>query len=589
LTTGYGVNQIFFKGTPGTGAGQTIAIVDAYYDKNVTNDLATFDAQYGLAAPPNFNIYAESGVTQNNGGWALETALDVEWAHAVAPSANILLVEGQPTLTGPSNLLSAVTYATQQTGVSVVSMSWGTNEFAGENAYDGTFTTPSGHGGITFVASSGDSGVTQYPSASPNVLSVGGTTLHLNSSSGWSSETAWSGSGGGYSPYEPGQSWQTAALQASGLNTTARTSPDISWDANPGTGVAVYSSVIYGGHSGWFQVGGTSVGAPSWSALVAITDQGLALGKVGSLANTQTGLYSLASSNFHDITSGGNGHSNAGKGYDLVTGIGSPQANLLVPALVALNTPPPHVVGPMATHPKAPAGDPPSAPAVGSSATTIDTSQSGTGLNSSTSATPTVTPIAALTPNLTSNNSVVIVTPVIVVAPPPPLLFHLAPSAAPIVAQVVNSPIASAEELPTSLTHFGQGPELSTIKQFSTGPRDSTLPGPPVDLVEPFQPGGQGAREEAPIVPEGPPCGWLLPGLDAVIERYTGGSLRASRRRATRGMDTSDDTDAACAALFGAAVVVTCGYRLAIGDKDPFRRRWLSKPAAAGRRGRGCL
>jgi subtilase family serine protease len=92
VATAYGVNQIAFGSITGNGAGQTIAIIDAYFDRNITSDLAQFDSQFGLAAPPEFTQYAESGLYANNSGWALETALDVEWAHAIAPGANIVLV-----------------------------------------------------------------------------------------------------------------------------------------------------------------------------------------------------------------------------------------------------------------------------------------------------------------------------------------------------------------------------------------------------------------------------------------------------------------------------------------------------------------
>ena len=138
-------------------------------------------------------------------------------------------------------------------------MSWGASEFSGESSLDSVFTTPSGHNGITFVASAGDSATVEYPSASPNVLSVGGTTLNVTSNGTYVSETAWSDSGGGLSAFEPGQSFQTAALAASGLPTTARATPDVAFDANPSTGVSVFDSV---GGLGWVQVGGTSVGRP---------------------------------------------------------------------------------------------------------------------------------------------------------------------------------------------------------------------------------------------------------------------------------------------------------------------------------------
>ncbi len=171
------------------------------------------------------------------------------------------------------DLLTAVNYARQQAGVSVVSMSWGGSEFNGETAYDSYFTTPAGHAPVTFVASSGDSGGDgEWPAVSPNVLSVGGTALSMNSSSVRTSETAWSGSSGGVSAYESEPAYQTG-VQSTGRRTT----PDVAYDANPNTGVAIYDSVSYAGQSGWFTVGGTSAGSPQWAALMAIANQGRAL------------------------------------------------------------------------------------------------------------------------------------------------------------------------------------------------------------------------------------------------------------------------------------------------------------------------
>lgn len=347
IQNAYGVNQITFSGGTivGNGAGQTIAVVDAYSDPNITSDLAEFDSEFGLSAPPSFTV-DNLGATTTDPGWALETALDVEWAHAVAPGASIVLVEA------PSDsvaaLFSAANYARLQPGVSVVSMSWGTPEFGGESGYDSIFTTPAGHTGETFVAGSGDSGAwdgPMYPAISPNVLAVGGTTLTLAANNTYGSETGWSDSTGGFSgfdsdwqTYEPEPTYQTATLQAAGLSYGVRTNPDVSFNADPNTGVAVYDSIPYSGQSGWFQVGGTSAAAPAWAALVAIADQGLATAGQPTLSNTQvqTDLYSLPSSDFHSITTGFNGY-DATSGYNLVTGLGTPIANLMIDGILAAN------------------------------------------------------------------------------------------------------------------------------------------------------------------------------------------------------------------------------------------------------------
>ncbi len=157
----YGFDKITFNnGTVvGDGSGTTIAIVDAYDDPRIANDLHQFDLKFGLADPV-FTKVGQTGSTTAlpaaNAGWISEIALDVEWAHAIAPGANILLVEANSASFG--DLLTAVDYARHASGVVAVSMSWGGSEFSSESMYDSHFTTPSGHGGVTFVASSGDTG-----------------------------------------------------------------------------------------------------------------------------------------------------------------------------------------------------------------------------------------------------------------------------------------------------------------------------------------------------------------------------------------------------------------------------------------------
>jgi subtilase family serine protease len=337
----YGFNQITFTGSAGAvagdGRGQTIAIVDAYNDPYIVNDVNTFDQRYSVngnqtlyqqygAASSFLSVVAQQG-TRNNGSWAGEIALDVEWAHAIAPGARILLVEARSS--SFTDLLAAVNYARSQPNVSTVSMSWGSNEFSGETSatYQSYFTTPAGHTGVTFVAASGDSGAPAiWPSVSTNVLAVGGTRLTVSGSGAYVSETAWGDSGGGPSRYFSKPSYQTA------YTGTKRGSPDVAYDADPNTGFSVYNT--YDG--GWEQIGGTSAGAPQWAALVAIADQGRALAGLGSLNGaTQTlpAIYALSSADFHDITNGNNGYA-ATAGYDLATGRGSPRANLVVRDLV---------------------------------------------------------------------------------------------------------------------------------------------------------------------------------------------------------------------------------------------------------------
>ena len=167
--------------SPGDGAGETIALIEAYHDPYITSDLQTFDQAYGLPNPT-LTVDDLAGA-QTNEGWALEESLDVEWAHAIAPAANILVVEANSqTLNG---LITAVNVARNTPGVVAISMSWGFNEFHGEAAYNSTFTTPPGHTGITFLAASGDSGQArgpEWPSSAPTVVAVGGTTLFIDNS-----------------------------------------------------------------------------------------------------------------------------------------------------------------------------------------------------------------------------------------------------------------------------------------------------------------------------------------------------------------------------------------------------------------------
>ncbi len=292
------------------GAGKTIAIVDAYNDPTAEADLAVFDSQYGLPACTKtngcFNQVNQTGGTalpKTNAGWALEISLDVQWAHAIAPGAKILLVEA--TSNSFTDLLAAEDYAGAHAGY--VSNSWGGAEFSGENAYDSHFAVP----GVSYFVSSGDAGTpAEYPSASPNVISVGGTTLHFSGGT-VSSETGWSGSGGGCSAYEIQPSGQAGYGIGQVACGNKRGTPDISLDADPNSGVSVYDSTRTQGRSGWFQVGGTSASSPMIAARSAVA---------GVVVNSS---YVYGSSiTYRDITSGNNGLS-CRPGYDLVTGRGS--------------------------------------------------------------------------------------------------------------------------------------------------------------------------------------------------------------------------------------------------------------------------
>jgi subtilase family serine protease len=188
----------------------------------------------------------------------------VEWAHALAPDANILVVEA--TSDDSDDLLNAVDYAVNS-GANVVSMSWGSSENNMQTRYDSHFSTKNG---TVFVAAAGDDGAAaEWPASSTKVISVGGTTLNLDTNGNIQSETAWSGSGGGYSRVESEPSWQNKF----GVNTNSRATPDVAFDADTNTGASVYCSIEYKGASGWYKVGGTSLGAPSWAAIISDLNQ----------------------------------------------------------------------------------------------------------------------------------------------------------------------------------------------------------------------------------------------------------------------------------------------------------------------------
>jgi hypothetical protein len=362
VRTAYGFDGIAFGTVASDGTGQVIAIVNAYDNPRLvdssaadfgSSDLARFDRQYGLPDPPSFLKVNQSGGPTGlpgtdpagagtPGNWEVEEALDVEWAHALAPGAGIILVEC--TTTNGDDLYQGAMTAAALPGVSVVSMSWGAAEYSGEAQYDRDFTTPNGHQGVTFVAAAGDAGSPGlYPAYSPSVLAVGGTALTLQRGSSYRSETAWSGSGGGTSTGETEPAYQ-AGVQDLGT----RTIPDVAFDGDPATGVSVYDSYDdIRGNGPWQALGGTSLAAPAWGAILAVADQGrLARGATTLDGPSQAlpALYALPSGDFHDITSGSNGGFAAGPGYDEVTGLGTPRAGLVTADLAAYGVGPRLVV-----------------------------------------------------------------------------------------------------------------------------------------------------------------------------------------------------------------------------------------------------
>jgi hypothetical protein len=340
VRTAYGLDSLGL-----TGAGQTIAIVDAFDDPTVRRDLVTFSQQWGLPdiTADNFQVYYATKQRPNfAAGWATEISLDVQWAHVIAPDAKIVLVEARSN--AELDLQQAYDRAAElvePTG-GVVSMSLGRPEIFSDPLIDLRFHNAN-TGDVTFVAATGDNGaMAGFPADSPFVTAVGGTILTLDATGNLlQPEEGWPGSGGGISSFFPQPPFQAGISVAGGVLGNRRAVPDVAFLA--GTPVAVFnSSADVSGFSGWRGVSGTSLASPMFAALTALVNQRRAqLGKgvIGDQMNNA--LYAAArddyAANFNDITSGTNGFS-AAKGYDLVTGLGTPKP-ALVEALAQYDTP----------------------------------------------------------------------------------------------------------------------------------------------------------------------------------------------------------------------------------------------------------
>src|SRR5215470_9840565 len=299
------------------GGAKAIAIVDAYDYPTAFSDLQIFSAQFGLPAPTTVNfqvVYATGTAPKADSGWGLEAALDIQWAHAMAPGAKIYLVEAASN--SFADLLSAVNVASNlvaKAGGGEVSMSWGGSEFSFEKFYDGYFTKP----GVVYFAAAGDSAGTIWPSTSPNVVSAGGTTNSRDASGNLQAQLAWSSTGGGPSRYESRPSYQSAISQLVG---NKRGTPDVAADADPNTGVWVYN-VPY--CDGWCIVGGTSAAAPVWAGIVNAAGR-FATSSQAELSTIYGNLGKAA--DFTDIAQGSCGpHQGylAAIGWDFCTGGGS--------------------------------------------------------------------------------------------------------------------------------------------------------------------------------------------------------------------------------------------------------------------------
>ncbi len=368
----YGITPLYNKGYQGQG--QTVVIIDSYGSPTLEQDLAVFDKQYGLP-DVKLRVLAPLGTVPFNpgdkemSGWQGETTLDVEMVHAVAPEASIVVltspVDETEGVAGLPEFLKLEQYAVTNHLGTVVSQSWAASEVSLNDAagqaeiakWDTFFQQAAAQDHMTFFGSSGDNGATDYVDASlsrysstpttsfpgdnPWVTSVGGTTLTADSGS--YQETVWNSqggaSGGGFSRF-----YSTPAFQQ-GLPASAQSAlsgrrgvPDVSAAADPSTGLAIYIA------GQWTLAGGTSAGSPFWAGLMAIANQvaGRPLGYINPA------LYKIAnsadySSAFRDVTSGDNSFSGsgvnvqgyqAGPGWDATTGLGSPNAEKLIPLLI---------------------------------------------------------------------------------------------------------------------------------------------------------------------------------------------------------------------------------------------------------------
>jgi subtilase family serine protease len=294
-----------------SGAGRTVAIVDAQDDPTAAADLATYRSTYGLPACTSSNG-CFSKVDQNGGsdypavdaGWATEISLDLDMVSSACPDCNILLVEADSA--SFADLGAAVNYAASA-GATAISNSYGGSDSSASSDYD--------HPGIAITASTGDGGYeVESPASFDTVVAVGGTSLS-QTGSGWS-ESAWSGAGSGCSTINAKPSWQSAATQCSG-----KANADVSAVADPATGVAVYDSTPYEGQSGWQVYGGTSASSPIIASVYAM----------GGVNSDYAAEYTWQNpSGLNDVTSGSNGSCSpavwctSGAGWDGPTGLGTP-------------------------------------------------------------------------------------------------------------------------------------------------------------------------------------------------------------------------------------------------------------------------
>jgi subtilase family serine protease len=357
------------------GAGQTIYVVDAYHYPNAERDLAAFSTKFGLplcktvpittATPMPLSSASNAQCTLSvvpvtmdtkgapeldsklpsyNSAWAQEAALDIQWAHAIAPLARIVLLESRTN--NVADMSVAVRMAARM-GPGSVSMSFAANEGSWTSSYDTAFRSS----GLSYLAATGDWGAkAMWPSVSATVLAIGGTTLGYTGGN-TRTERAWSMTGGGISAFTLMPSYQSAtALPAQSIyNSSTKASvkmrgvADVAFNADPGTPQYVAFTAPGSNTTGWYAYGGTSISTPQWAGLVAIANAQRALkGKAPLGQNLHQALYDIASNAtnyrlaFSDVMTGANGSCTACRataGYDTPTGLGTPNVSSLLTLL----------------------------------------------------------------------------------------------------------------------------------------------------------------------------------------------------------------------------------------------------------------
>jgi subtilase family serine protease len=375
MRTAYGLNNLINAGM--VGSGQTIVLIESYGSPTVAADLQTFDQDYGLPDPPSLTVISPLGTVpfdpNDSGqvGWAFETTLDVQWAHAIAPGAAIVVMTSPVNETegvqGMPEFLALEKYALDHHLGKIISQSWGATEntlfdAAGRKVLDdfSDLYARARSERVTVFASAGDSGssnveldgVTIYPfptvgfpASSPLVTAVGGTSLYLDTAGHYQSETVWDevalgggAGGGGISQVfrEPGYQRETLPDGVQHQLGHMRGLPDISYNADPFTPILIYVGFLGSANAGYYFIGGTSEGSPQWAGIAADLNQyaGQPLGFLNPA------IYSIGGSGHfreigRDITVGNNGYNGvpgylAAPGWDLASGWGTPDLDKIM-------------------------------------------------------------------------------------------------------------------------------------------------------------------------------------------------------------------------------------------------------------------